>query len=262
MTRPTERFSSRAEDYARYRPSYPAPAIDLLAARCGLAPAAAVADLGSGTGLLTQLLLARGAQVFAVEPNAAMRKAAEQQLQRHPRFVSVAATAEATTLPPASLDLVVAGQAFHWFDVQKARREALRVIRSAGFGALLWNERPQHPGAFLDDYEALLLRHAPEYAKIVASRADEASMREFFGGRMERASFPNQQVFDFEGLKGRLMSSSYAPEAAHPAHDPMIAALHEVFERHQNNGEIVFPYQTLVYFAQLKPPGELCVAQG
>jgi len=262
MTCPTARFSSRAEDYARYRPSYPAAAIDLLAARCGLIRAAAVADLGSGTGLLTQQLLARGAQVFAVEPNAAMREAAEGLLKGQPRFVSVDASAEATTLPVESIDLIVAGQAFHWFDVPKARREALRVIRGAGFGALLWNERPQHPGAFLDAYEALLLRHAPEYAKIVASRADEASMREFFGGEMEQASFPNQQVFDFEGLKGRLMSSSYAPEAGHPQHDPMIAALHGLFGRHQNNGEIVFPYQTLVYFAQLKPPGEVCAAQG
>jgi SAM-dependent methyltransferase len=255
MTGPTERFSSRAGDYARYRPSYPAAAIDLLAARCGLTGSAAVADLGSGTGLLTQLLLARGAQVFAVEPNAAMREAAEAQLQGEPRFTSVEATAEATTLPAGSIDLIVAGQAFHWFDVPKARREALRVIRGAGFGALLWNERPPHPGAFLDDYEALLLRYAPEYARIVASRADEASMRGFFGGQMQQASFPNQQVFDFEGLKGRLMSSSYAPEAGHPKHEPMIAALQRVFERHQQNGVIVFPYQTRVYFAQLKPPG-------
>lgn len=255
MTCPTERFSRRARDYARYRPGYPSAAIDLLVARCGLHPSAVVADLGSGTGLLTQLLLARGAKVFAVEPNAAMREAAQAQLQDEPRFVSVEATAEATTLPPASIDLIVAGQAFHWFDVQKAHREALRVIRGAGFGALLWNERPQQPGAFLQDYEALLLRHAAEYARIAASRADESSMREFLGSRMQLASFPNQQVFTFEGLKGRLMSSSYAPEAGHPEHDPMIGALRSVFDRHQSNGEIVFPYQTLVYFAQLEPPG-------
>jgi len=252
--RPSERFSSRVENYSRYRPDYPQAAIELLAARCGLSTAALVADIGSGTGILTRELLATGARVIGVEPNDGMRAAAEAQLGAEARFVSVAATAEATTLAPDSVDLWVAGQAFHWFDVPKTRLEALRVLRHGGFGALLWNERPHEAGAFLADYEALLERYAPEYATITASRADEASMRQFFGGAMELATFPNQQLFDFEGLKGRLMSSSYAPEPADPGHDPLMAGLEAVFHRHQRDGRIVFPYRTLVYFAQMKPP--------
>jgi len=168
--RPTERFSSRVEDYVRSRPSYPRAAIDLLATRCALSPAAVVADIGSGTGILTELLLESGARVIGVEPNDAMRAAAEARLGAQARFRSVNGTAEATTLPPASIDLLVAGQAFHWFDVDKARREALRLLRSAGFAALLWNERPPEATAFLADYEALLLRHAAEYGEITASR--------------------------------------------------------------------------------------------
>ncbi len=253
MIRATERFSSRVEDYARCRPGYPGSAIDLLAASCGLSAAAVVADLGSGTGILTELLLARGAQVFAVEPNAAMRTAAEARLGAQARFHSVAGSAEATTLPEASIDLLVAGQAFHWFDVQAARREALRIVRPGGFGALLWNERPVQADEFLADYEALLLRHAAEYAAISPSRADERSMREFFGGTMQFVSFPNQQHLDFAGLKGRLMSSSYAPEPGHPEHEPMIAGLQEVFRRHARHGEVVFRYRTLVYFGPLRP---------
>jgi len=253
--RPTERFSSRVEDYIRSRPSYPSAAIDLLQTRCGLAPAAVVADIGSGTGILTELLLESGAQVIGVEPNDAMRAAAEARLGAQTRFRSVNGTAEATTLPPASIDLLVAGQAFHWFDVEQARREALRLLRSAGFAALLWNERPPEATAFLADYEALLLRHAAEYAQITASRADEASMRAFFGGAMELQTFPNRQTFDFEGLKGRLMSSSYAPEPAHPQHEPMMAGLRELFGRHQHRGQVVFPYRTLVYFGQPQRPG-------
>ena len=253
--RPTERFSSRVEDYVRSRPSYPSAAIDLLATRCGLSPAAVVADIGSGTGILTELLLASGAQVIAVEPNDAMRAAAEARLSAQARFRSVNGTAEATTLPSASIDLLVAGQAFHWFDVDKARREALRLLRSGGFAALLWNERPPEPTAFLTDYETLLLRHAAEYAQIAASRADEASMRRFFGAAMELAEFPNLQSFDLEGLKGRLMSSSYAPEPGHPQHEPMMAGLRELFGRHEHRGQVAFPYRTLVYFGQPLRPG-------
>jgi SAM-dependent methyltransferase len=253
MMRPTERFSTRVENYARYRPGYPQGAIALLETRCGLSPSAVAADLGSGTGILSERLLATGAQVIGVEPNDRMRAAAEARLGTHPRFRSVRGTAEATTLPAGSVDLWVAGQAFHWFEVLPARREALRIVRSGGWGALLWNERPSEVEGFLADYEALLLRHAAEYATIAASRADEAAMREFLGGTLERASFPNQQTLDFEGLKGRLLSSSYAPEPGEREYEPMMAGLRAVFERHAHEGAIAFPYRTLVYFAQLTP---------
>jgi SAM-dependent methyltransferase len=254
VSRATERFSSRAESYARYRPGYPPAAIELLEARCGLSPAAVVADVGSGTGILSALLLARGARVMGVEPNDAMRAVAEAALGTERRFVSVKGTAEATTLAADSVDLVVAGQAFHWFDASAARAEALRIVRRGGCGALLWNERPTETSTFLADYEALLLRHAAEYAAITASRANEAAMRGFFGGTMELATFPNGQTLDFEGLTGRLMSSSYAPQQGHAQHAPMLAGLREVFERHQHDGVVLFPYLTRVYFGQLRAP--------
>ena len=253
VTRPTERFSARADHYRRYRPSYPSAALDLLAARCGLRAGTVVADVGSGTGILSEQLLERGAQVIGIEPNDAMRKAAEESLAAEPRFRSVAATAEETTLPQASVDLWVAGQAFHWFDAPLTRLEALRVVRSGGFAALLWNERPPEPGAFLTEYEALLHRHAAEYSTITARRADEATMQEFLGSTMQVARFPNHQTLDYVGLEGRLLSSSYAPRPGHPEHEPMLKELRALFERYQCNGEIVFPYETRVYFAQIKP---------
>ncbi len=254
MSEPTERFSTRADNYARYRPSYPAAAIALLEERCGLIPGAVVADVGSGTGILTELLLNAGAQVFAVEPNAAMRTAAEAQLRGHARFRSVAGRAEATTLGDESIDLLVAGQAFHWFDAPRARAEAQRILRRGAWAALLWNERPPQATPFLADYEALLLRYAPEYARITASRADAPVMRGFLGEAMQQASFANQQILDFEGLKGRLMSSSYAPEPGTAQYPPMIAGLREVFDRHARGGEVTMPYATLVYFAQARAP--------
>jgi SAM-dependent methyltransferase len=252
MMRASERFSSRVDDYARYRPSYPPPALELLRDRCGLIPGAAVADVGSGTGILTELLLKCGAEVFAVEPNDGMRAAAEAQLRHDPRFHSVAGSAEATTLAPGSVDLLVAGQAFHWFDPQRARLEALRVLRPGAWAALLWNERPPEASPFLADYEALLTRHAPEYTRITASRADVGTMRGFLGEAMEVRAFPNQQILDFEGLRGRLMSSSYAPEPGSAGYEPMIGVLREVFDRHERAGRITMPYSTLVYFAPLR----------
>jgi SAM-dependent methyltransferase len=252
LTDPTERFSSRVANYVRYRPSYPQAAIGLLQQRCGLGPESVVADIGSGTGILTQLLVAHAAEVIAVEPNDGMRGAAEHALGANPRFRSVAGTAEASTLAATSVDLIVAGQAFHWFKVAQARQEALRIARAGAWAALLWNQHPTTGSTFLAEYETLLRRHAPEYDAVVDSRADERTMREFLGGAMEKASFPNQQIFDFEGLAGRLQSSSYAPEVGHPQHAPLMAGLKQVFERHQHGGRIIFPYVTLVYFAQLK----------
>ncbi|HVN46720.1 MAG TPA: class I SAM-dependent methyltransferase [Steroidobacteraceae bacterium] len=251
MTRPTERFSALVDHYRRSRPGYPSAAIDLLAARCGLDDAAIVADVGSGTGILSAQLLGRAGQVIAVEPNDAMRQAAEEQLGHIPGFRSVAAAAEATTLPSESVDLWVAAQAFHWFDAARARREALRILRRGRFAALLWNERPPELPDFLREYEALLRRHAAEYASIVARRVDEESMQSFLGGAMQVARFPNRQRLDYAGLEGRLLSSSYAPAPGHPERAPMLAGLRDLFERHQKDGVIVFPYETRVYFAQM-----------
>jgi ubiquinone/menaquinone biosynthesis C-methylase UbiE len=252
--RPTERFTVRAENYRRYRPGYPPAAIDLLATHCGLSAGSVVADVGSGTGILSEQLLERGAQVIGIEPNDAMRSAAELRLAGRTGFRSVAATAEATMLADASVDLWVAAQAFHWFDAPRARAEAVRVLREGSFAALLWNEHPTTLGVFLSEYEALLRRHAIEYSSIAGRRVDEASMREFLGGTMQVARFPNEQRLDYAGLEGRLLSSSYAPEPGHREYEPMLAGLRALFDRHSQDGEIVFPYETRVYFAQLKPP--------
>ena len=253
MTDSTRRFSSRVDNYARYRPSYAEAAIELLHARCGLLPGAAVADVGSGTGILTEQLLERGARVFAVEPNDRMRGAAEAQLSARTGFRSIAGTAEATSLAAESIDLYVAGQAFHWFAQAAARREALRIVRRGGFGALLWNEHPPEGSAFLAAYHALLLRYAAEFERISASRSDEPAMQQFFGGMMECATFANPQSYSFEALRGRLLSSSYAPEPGHSQYEPLMAGLRALFDAHARDGAVEFPYRTLVYFSQLKP---------
>ena len=251
MLSSTERFSTRVENYIKYRPGYPPALLDMLRVKCGLGATSRVADIGSGTGILTEPLLETGAEVYAVEPNKEMRTAAERLLSDYGRFRSIDGSAEATTLPPACVDLITASQAFHWFDVPRARREFGRILDSPGWVVLVWNERPVDAGAFLDDYESLLRRHAAEYDRVTNMRADESKIRELFGRAPETAVFPNRQTFDFAGLHGRLMSSSYAPEPGHPEHEPMIAGLRDLFERHHRGGKVLFPYRTLVYYGKL-----------
>lgn len=245
----SDRFLGRAEAYAKYRPSYPAGAIDLLQSHCGLKPGAVAVDLGSGTGILSALLLQRGARVFGIEPNREMRGCSDRAL-RAERFQSADGTAESTGMPERFFDLMVAGQAFHWFEPGRTRLEALRILKPGAWAALLWNERPKGVVPFLEEYEALLRRHAPQYDAVARLRAQEEGIIRFFGGPPRCARFENQQVLDLEGLEGRVLSASYAPTRDSPGHAPLMAGLREVFDRHQRDGTVVFPYQTLVYFGQ------------
>lgn len=252
MFDPTQRFSDRVADYVRWRPSYPAGVIGTLRKAGLLRPEAVVADIGSGTGIFSALLLPHGARVLAVEPNAAMRAAAEEQLGAQKNFTSVAGTAEATTLPDKSVDLVVAAQAFHWFDGPRTRREFARILRPGGRVALVWNERLTDTTPFLAEYEALLHRRATDYAKVNHANLDAQDLGEFFGpGGFVLETFDYQQNFDLAGLTGRLLSSSYAPAAGQPGHEEMLRELREIFDRRQESGRVTFLYQTKLYCGAL-----------
>jgi len=249
----TIRFSSRVENYVKYRPTYPREVVDVLVRECGLTRDSIVADLGSGTGLLTQLFLANGNRVLGIEPNTEMREAGERIFANDPTFTSVDGTAEDTTLPNICVDIVVAGQAFHWFDVAKARTECLRILKQGGWAALVWNSRKVNATLFLQDYENLLREFSDDYAKVNhADTVGDAAITEFFGAGWRKATFANQQLFDFEGLKGRLLSSSYAPDVEHPNHVPMLQRLREIFDAHQRNGRVTFLYETEVFHGQIK----------
>jgi SAM-dependent methyltransferase len=249
-----ERFSSRVEDYIRYRPGYPAAILDVLRAERGLQAESVVADVGSGTGLLAQMFLENGNLVYGVEPNAAMREAGEQLLEKYPHFCSVAGSAEATTLPVASVDFVVVGQAFHWFEPATARAEFRRVLKPKGWVVIFWNERITDATPFQHEYELLVRRFGTDYEKVSATYPRGAQMISFFGPRgFAGKVFPYEQVFDFEGLRGRLLSSSYAPPLGHPNHQPMLVELMRLFSAHQKNGCVRFDYNTHMYYGQLEP---------
>ncbi len=251
MADPTQRFSGRVEDYARYRPHYPAAVIELLEASCGLHPGSVVADIGSGTGILSQMLLSVGCRVYGVEPNPGMREAGERLLCGFPLFASVDGAAEASTLPDGSVDIVTAGQAFHWFDRPRCRAEFVRILRPGGWVALIWNKRRKDADPFARAYEKLLRAWATDYEKVDHENVTDAMIAAFFHpSTFVLRTFPNRQNFDYDALEGRLRSSSYAPPAGHPGHVPMLAALRAAFDEHNRDGKVSFDYDTAVYFGR------------
>lgn len=251
----TARFSDRAEDYVKYRPGYPPAILEFCRTTMGLTPAWRVADLGSGTGIFARVLLENGNAVVGVEPNGPMRQAAESLLAGFPGFTSVGAPAEATTLPDASVDLVTAATAFHWFDPARAHDEAMRILKPGGWAMLLWNFRDTANNPMLQAYDQLLNAHIPEYTGGSAEkRAAPAALATFFGGDHYRIfSCPNAQTFDFDGLLGRLRSSSYSPKPDHPQYASFLQGVRELFDANQQNGTVRIEYNTQAYAAQLRP---------
>jgi SAM-dependent methyltransferase len=251
MIDPTTRFTTRVDNYVKYRPSYPAGIITLLETECGLDPKKVVADIGSGTGFLTELFLKHGNRVFGVEPNAEMRAAGERLLAKYPSFVSIDAKAEATTLSDNSVDLIAAGQAFHWFNQRAAKVEFKRILKSGGWVVLVWNGYDVETSPVIRGYHELLVKYGTDYQEV--SREIETCDIEalFSPGKFRHARFPFKQVFDFEGLKGRLLSASYAPQPGASHYDATIRELQLIFDENQRAGKVDFDYQTEVYYGQL-----------
>ena len=248
-----QRFSNRAEDYARYRPGYPREVLDVLRTWCGLRPEHVIADIGSGTGLLTKLFLENGNRVFGIEPNAEMRAAGEDFLSSYKNFTSIAGSAENTALPDNSVAFVAAAQAFHWFDLEPTRREFQRILAPYGRVIILWNERLLDTSGFLRDYEALLHRFGIDYARVNESYPRAEQMLAFYGpNEFTSHSLPNSQEFDLDGLRGRLRSSSYVPAPGHPQFESMMEELQRIFAAHQENGVVRMEYRTHVYTGMLQ----------
>jgi SAM-dependent methyltransferase len=250
---PKARFSDRVEDYVRYRPGYPVEVVRTLERELGIVPRKTrIVDLGSGTGISAQLFLNEGYDVTGVEPNAAMRSAGESRLASWPRFRSIEGSAEATTLPDECADLVVAAQAFHWFNVSLARYEMLRILDRTGAVALMWNDRQVETKPFLRGYDEAVRKWSIDYAEVNHQNLSEADVTSFFGpAGCKIRTFAQYQDFDWEGLLGRALSSSYVPLRGQPGHDELVAALRSLFDDHAEGGKIRFEYDTKLYFGAL-----------
>ncbi len=250
MSDTVSRFSNRVDNYVKYRPGYPPEILDLFKKEMGLVEGSILADIGSGTGLSTKPFLEHGNTVYGVEPNAAMRAAAEEYLGDFPNFISHDGTAENTNLGDASMDFVIAAQAFHWFDAGKTQSEFRRILKPGGYVALIWNERQLDTTEFLREYEKLLLKYANDYENVRHENIDQEKLGAFFRTGFAQATFPNEQVFDFEGLRGRVLSSSYMPAEDSPSYPALEKELSGLFAKHAENDRIKVFYDTNIYYKQ------------
>lgn len=251
MSDSVSRFSNRVENYIKYRPTYPPEVLDLFKSKMGLMQESIVADIGSGPGILAKQFLENGNRVFCVEPNDAMRTAAEKILGGYPGFRSVNGNSENTTLPEASVDFVTAAQAFHWFRPGASKREFKRILKPDGYVALIWNVRQLDSTPFLREYERFIIDNANDYGAVRHENITESEIGVFFDKGFEKASFDNIQIFDFEGLRGRLFSSSYMPAEYSEKGRQMEKDLHRLFERHASEGRIEILYDTDIYYSKL-----------
>lgn len=251
MKNTVERFSNRVENYVKYRPGYPKEVLRLFRDEMNLQIDSVVADIGSGTGISAQLFLENGNRVFGVEPNTLMREAAENFLRDFPNFRSVNGTAENTTLENESVDFVIAAQAFHWFEGEKARPEFERILKNKGFISLIWNERRLDSTAFLRDYERFLIEYGTDYEAVRHENIRTEILRRFFQTDFRKAVFQNVQSLDFDGLKGRMLSASYMPSEENPRFSEMLENLKTLFAQHAENGRIEILYDTNVFYAQI-----------
>ncbi|HEV7396312.1 MAG TPA: class I SAM-dependent methyltransferase [Pyrinomonadaceae bacterium] len=249
---PLNRFSSRVQDYVRYRPGYPQEITGFLTTTCSVTPMSIIADVGSGTGIFSELLLRNGNSVFGVEPNKAMRAAAEEILRSYPNFNSIDGSAESTTLGDQSVDLITAAQAWHWFDRPLARKEFRRILRPNGWVVLVWNERRLASTDFLRDYEEVLLKHGTDYKEVRHENVEPEVASFFEPGDFQFASFDNHQHLDLDGFLGRAFSSSYTPQPGKPGYEPMVADLNKVFRTHQVHGKVTIEYDTKLFYGHLR----------
>jgi SAM-dependent methyltransferase len=247
---PKQRFSGRASSYAKARPGYPHELFDHLFSVGALSKGCKVADLGSGTGIFSELLLSHGVAVYAVEPNLEMRDLAEARLSLAPGFHSVPGCAERTTLPDGSMDAATAAQAFHWFDPDLTREELRRVLRPRGQVIMVWNNREKEADQFNRAYSELVDRYSRDKDEIDALRQDPQDR--FYPSGHHHSQFWHSKDYDLEGLGCLICSASYMPKEGEPGFSQMMIELERVFAEHQIEGKVAIRYVTDCYHGSLE----------
>jgi ubiquinone/menaquinone biosynthesis C-methylase UbiE len=243
----SQRFAGREDNYHKYRPDYPDEMIGFFYQNLGLNEHSVIADIGSGTGKLSQYFIARGNTTYGIEINENMRNKAEETFKEHSHFISVNGSAEKTTLPDNSVDLITAAQAFHWFKPELTQREFKRILKPDCFVALIWNIRQKNTPLQIA-YNELLKKEFPEFSLTGHLDIKNMNIKEFFNNKEPREEqFDYQQNFDRKGLIGRALSSSYTD----PNNTKFIESLHSIFDKYNKNGQVTFSYKTHVMYGQL-----------
>lgn len=246
---PKSRFSNRVENYAKYRPDYPKEIVSFLRKTIGLTEKHIIADIGSGTGISSKIFFDNGNQVYGIEPNREMREAGEKYLSNYTNFHSIEASSEDTKLECESIDMIILGQAFHWFEPEATRKEFLRILKPNGYVVLFSNRRKSSNNEFMSNYAELISKYAQEEF----SKPLNTDKSYFFDLKpIHQIVFPNLQVFDLKRLKGDLVSYSYIPNEGDPKFISMITEFENLFEKNNNNGLLNFDYETVVYYCKMK----------
>jgi SAM-dependent methyltransferase len=244
----TQRFTNKSDNYVKYRPHYPKEIIPFLVKTIGLTQQFAIADLGSGTGISTELFINNGNRVYAIEPNRDMRQAAEVFFKGNPLFKSVDATAENTTLDAHSIDLILAGQAFHWFDKSKTKEEARRILKPNHYFVVLYNDRDTDT-PFQYGYENVLNEYQLIYDKI---KEREIALKQFFSpSGYDVKQFKHSRLLDLEGVLGLFKSSSYIPEKSDKRYPFVMEKITKVFNANAKNGLAELAYKSTLYYGRL-----------
>lgn len=251
MLNSTTRFSNRVEDYAKYRPNYPLEVIDLLKSKFNLSSSHTIVDVGSGTGISSELFLKNGNTVFGVEPNDKMRLEAEKNLAHYGAFKSVNGVSNNANISNKCADFIVVAQAFHWFEPVSTKAEFKRILKDNGLVVILFNDRATKGSPFAEQYEALLNEFGSDYKEVKHKNVGEKRHKEFLGEYQE-FHFSNHQDFNFEALLGRLKSSSYAPKEGDIRFDEMVKVLRRIFDDNCKNGLIRMEYDTQLFCSRFK----------
>jgi len=247
-------FSQKVAAYVASRPGYPDALFDALLAIGALSADKAVADVGAGTGLLTQSLLSRARLVTAIEPSDDMRAACDAQLAGHPNYRSLRGTAEHTSLGDASVDLVTAAQAFHWFDIDASRQEILRVLRPAGQVALIWNDRVRTDPLHVAMDEVFATYGGAKRGAMLAHE-NRSDVPRFFGGAtLHEIDFPHEHRLDRDGLRALAFSRSYMPDPESDGGQATAREIDAIFGRLAGDGRVAVQYRCVAFVGRPRMP--------
>ena len=251
MTDNTQRFSGKAGVYAKARPNYAQDFFDWLYSNYVLTSDTVIADIGSGTGLLTKALVEKDIHVYAVEPNEDMRNVAESSLKDNKYFHSINGTAESTGLPEGSIDIITVAQAFHWFDVEAFKKECKRILRPQGKVVLVWNQRDS-ASYFVKVNSEIFKKYCPNFTGFSGGiEENDNNIELFFDKKYSRFHFTNNLTFDKDGFINRCLSASYALKKSDEKFDIFVQELEVLFNSYSEAGLLTMPNETVAYVGEL-----------
>ena len=247
-----DRFTNRVSLYVKYRPSYPSVYLDYLVNEVGFNCESVIADVGAGTGILSKLLAPRVNTVYAVEPNSQMRMAAAEYCKDTPNVAVINGSAEAITLPDSSVDFITAAQAFHWFKLDEAKREFVRILKPGGKVALVWNVR-DITSPFGREYESLLKTFCADYHSSGGGSTENLAYRLLFkNAEYDYRLFQNDRRVDLETLMGYALSTSYAPVRGDENYPSFIKSLMAIYEKFAENGGVLISMTAQSYVGEVE----------